>query len=60
MIISEENRKRIDALKGELSATGKYQRCAVCHRFILVPRLDNHIMVKHREEMKNVSIGEKV
>ena len=53
MIISEENRKRIDALKGELSATGKYQRCAVCHRFILVPRLD-------REEMKNVSIGEKV
>lgn len=60
MIISEENRKRIDALKGELSATGKYQRCVVCHRFILVPRLDNHIMIKHREEMKNVSIGEKV
>lgn len=59
MIISEENRKRIDALKGELSATGKYQRCAICQVFILVPRLDNHIMIKHREEMKNVSIGEK-
>lgn len=59
MIISEENRKRIDALKGELSATGKYQRCAVCQVFILVPRLDNPIMIKHREEMKNVSIGEK-
>lgn len=59
MIISEENRKRIDALKGELSATGKYQRCAVCQVFILVPRLDNHILIKHREEMKNVLVGEK-
>lgn len=54
----EGNERKINMLKGELSHTGKYQRCSVCQKFILVPRLNNHISYTHRKELAKIQLGE--
>lgn len=58
MKLSESEVKCLSSLKGELSETGKYQQCLVCSKFILVPRLDNHIASIHRKELNVKSKSE--